>query len=65
MKPDAKPQLNIRLSEDGRTILGQLVTHFSSKSDTGRATTQTEVLERAIRALARQEKILEKSSKRT
>jgi hypothetical protein len=51
-----KDQINIRITQQGRQLIGQLVEHFTN-SDTGRKATQAEVIERAIRLLANTEKI--------
>lgn len=57
---NAKKQVNIRLSDEGRRLLDALTEALSAKSRpvTGRATTQTDVIEMALRQLARREKIL-------
>ena len=57
-----KEQLNFRITPEGRSILDRLAAHLSEKNipERGRKVTQAEVIERAIRLLARRENILKK-----
>lgn len=62
----AKTQINIRVSETARALIVRLVEHFSrAQAEGGRSATQAEVVERAVRLLAKREKIFpEKIRKR-
>jgi hypothetical protein len=52
----AKPQFNVRLSEEGRAILDEMIEYFQASNETGRPVTQTEIIERALRRLRDTEK---------
>jgi hypothetical protein len=53
-------QFSLRLSDEGRQLITTLAARLSirSQKESGRKTTQAEVVEKALRELARQEKIL-------
>ena len=56
--PVAKKQIAIRISREAHSLMLSLVRSFNAEaSQRGQKATQTEVLERAIRCLADQERV--------
>ena len=54
----AKIQINVRVTAEALQLLYKLTDHYSARqADSGRRATQAEVIERALRSLARKEKI--------